>query len=329
MARIHQVIATLTPGVGETNDALALQAQFGGPSLSLLAVADLPSDPGLRSVCTTLEHLERNASPDDPVLLHTGLPIGVPALSPAMLARLKGSRELIGRVHRSAGWVELPEWVQRGIATSMQVAASHPTSVVVAVAGPLLPLDGYESLSGEGQHTPMVLCHEPIAADDGVADALITTHLLRSHRLAGVAFTHIGAAYDQNRLDALVRIGGLLRLHRSWLGAPAHDAVLGAYGGASAVLCLTEGDGFPDAAVQAMTAGIPVVGYATPVNVEVIGEAGILIERQDRFVLVEAIAALIEDAALAHCFSTKGRERAKLFQPQVAASLVHRFIGAR
>jgi glycosyltransferase involved in cell wall biosynthesis len=74
-------------------------------------------------------------------------------------------------------------------------------------------------------------------------------------------------------------------------------------------------------AVEAMHAGVPIVGYTSGALPEVIGDAGILVDEGDVDGLSAAIAALAGDAARRQDLVQRGRERATaLYHPAVAAA---------
>jgi glycosyltransferase involved in cell wall biosynthesis len=70
-------------------------------------------------------------------------------------------------------------------------------------------------------------------------------------------------------------------------------------------------EGFSYVALEALTAGTPVVGYATGGLAEVVGDCGMLVEPGDRAALAAAIRELLEDPDLRERLGRCGRERAR------------------
>ncbi len=72
-------------------------------------------------------------------------------------------------------------------------------------------------------------------------------------------------------------------------------------------------EGFGLTFLEAMAAGCPVVGVANSSVLEVVGDAGVLIERADVALLADAIERVASDITLATDLSRRGVERAALF----------------
>ena len=91
-----------------------------------------------------------------------------------------------------------------------------------------------------------------------------------------------------------------------------------------AVLC-SRSEGFPNAIVEAMAAGRPVVASAIPGNADAVihGETGLLAPAGDAAAFAKAIDTLLGDCSLAQRMGDAGRRRAHLqFNAQHAVSLV-------
>lgn len=80
---------------------------------------------------------------------------------------------------------------------------------------------------------------------------------------------------------------------------------------------LMEGFGFPP--LEAMACGTPVVAGATSSVIEIVGDAGILVDPHHVNALAGALKAVAQDAILRSCLVAKGYERAARFSWQKAA----------
>ena len=80
---------------------------------------------------------------------------------------------------------------------------------------------------------------------------------------------------------------------------------------------LYEGFGFP--AVEAMTAGTPVIASNTSSLAEIVGEAGLLVDPLDSSAIAGAMSRLSDNEALRQNLINKGLRRAKRFTWEAAA----------
>jgi len=85
---------------------------------------------------------------------------------------------------------------------------------------------------------------------------------------------------------------------------------------------VTHAAGGGQTAVEAMNAGVPLMGFATPKLKAVVGDAGVLVPPGDHVALAAATAAVLADPARAASLATAGRERAGQF---AAAGVAARF----
>jgi glycosyltransferase involved in cell wall biosynthesis len=108
------------------------------------------------------------------------------------------------------------------------------------------------------------------------------------------------------------------RVHR--LGFVADADLTALYAGAAAFCfpSLREGFGLP--VLEAMAAGAPVVASNDAAVAEVAGDAAVLVDPTDHDGWVEALRAVLDDAALASRLVTAGRDRAAHFTWESAAA---------
>lgn len=176
----------------------------------------------------------------------------------------------------------------------------------------------------------------------GKTDAASVAAIRAKHELPRRYFLHVGtlqprkniaflvAAFQRwatDRADADVALALVGRkgwlFDEGWLGdgrqvrwlGYVDDADLSAlYSGARALLlpALHEGFGFP--ALEAMCCGTPVLASNRASLLEVVGEAGILLDPQDEAAWVKALTAIEHDEALRQRLIARGSERAQQFR---------------
>ena len=92
---------------------------------------------------------------------------------------------------------------------------------------------------------------------------------------------------------------------------PVDDAELAAwYRRSSVFLCLSEHEGFCVPVVEAMAAGLPVVGFRAAAVPETIAGAGIVLGDKRPATVAEAVGRLLDDPELWTMLATAGRQRA-------------------
>jgi glycosyltransferase involved in cell wall biosynthesis len=95
------------------------------------------------------------------------------------------------------------------------------------------------------------------------------------------------------------------------------------YAGARLVVIPSLDEGFGFTALEAMSAGIPVLASDRGSLPEVVGDAGILIDPTDREALAGALERALTDDAGALELARKGLERARARDWRQAASRLH------
>ena len=104
--------------------------------------------------------------------------------------------------------------------------------------------------------------------------------------------------------------------HRGYVPDPAREAL---YAGARVLVLPSLDEGFGLPALEAMSAGVPVVVSDRGALPEVVDEAGTQVDAQDAGALASALARLIRDDDWARARALAGLERAKRFTWRAAA----------
>ncbi len=130
----------------------------------------------------------------------------------------------------------------------------------------------------------------------GVDDTIDALVLVR-RRLPGVRLHIVGDGDDRVRLERRARDLGLTGGVR-FLGSISDDDLAGEYGSAHAFVLPSTEEGFGLVYVEAMAAGVPVVGCAEGATPEVVpnGRAGILVPAKDRTALAHAMEEVLDPA---------------------------------
>lgn len=227
-----------------------------------------------------------------------------PTHDPGWLGRATLRR--VGRVI-AFGAADAARYRRLGVAADRITVAPNATELArppdVATAEPLLPAEG-RVLLGVG----------PLAPYKGFRDAVWAFDIL-NYLFQDLRLVLAGAGADRARVEEFARVtGNAARIHCPGLVAdlaPLRDRamiawVLGRAGGLQAAL-------------EAMAAGRPVLGYRTPELAEVVahGETGWLIAPGDKAGLARKTRRLLDDDKRRQAFGAAGRLRvAALFGPR-------------
>jgi glycosyltransferase involved in cell wall biosynthesis len=148
----------------------------------------------------------------------------------------------------------------------------------------------------------------------------------KGHRFLLDAFAAYHEHYDRN--SRLVLVGkedrhlasysNILREQASRLGVldcvvfidGATDAQLkGYYQTASAFVVASEHEGFCVPVVEAMALGVPVIGYGSTAVPHTVGDAGLIWDEPDPFLLAQSLEAVLRDAETRRRLTERGRRR--------------------
>lgn len=180
-----------------------------------------------------------------------------------------------------------------------------------------LDLREYPQRSSPRRDPPLILSVGQLKEKKGFAHLLEACRILTGR---GVAFDCqiVGDGPLRDALAARIRELDLGR-HVRLLGALPHETVLELYGEATvfALPCVTapdgDRDGIPNAILEAMALGLPVVSTAHSGIPEAVedGASGLLVPPGDDEALADALARLVGDPALRERLGRRGRERVR------------------
>jgi glycosyltransferase involved in cell wall biosynthesis len=162
---------------------------------------------------------------------------------------------------------------------------------------------------------PRLLTVGRLAPEKGHATLLAALGMLAR---AGHPFTAdlIGDGALAERLRASARRAGLGE-RVAFRGALPHGDVLRAYGGADVLVLPSRWEGCPNAVLEAMAHGLPVVATAVGGVPELVEHevSGLLVPPEDPAALADALARMLGDAELRAAMGRAGRSRAAMFAP--------------
>ena len=159
-----------------------------------------------------------------------------------------------------------------------------------------------------GQILPQKAVHDVIAAFARYheLDRSSRLHLVGSTVMSGGYLERLNADVSRLGLDGAVRFAGSVPM----------EALVAYYRGASALLTLSDHEGFCVPLVEAMRFELPIVAHAAAAIPETLGEAGLLLERKSPDDVAAALDRVVHDADLRAELRGKERERLAEFSPE-------------
>ncbi len=97
--------------------------------------------------------------------------------------------------------------------------------------------------------------------------------------------------------------------HVIFLDGATESELRGYYETASALVVASEHEGFCVPVVEAMALGVPVVAYGTSAVPHTVGDAGLVWDEPDPFLLAQSVDAVVRDADLRRCLAERGWRR--------------------
>jgi glycosyltransferase involved in cell wall biosynthesis len=113
-----------------------------------------------------------------------------------------------------------------------------------------------------------------------------------------------------------------LRGHVEHIGYVAADRRYALYCASSMVVLPSHTEGFGLPALEAMTAGVPIVVTRAGALPEVVGDAGFVVERDDAEAMTAAMHAILTDAARTAQAVERGVQRARRYSWDASAALL-------
>jgi glycosyltransferase involved in cell wall biosynthesis len=150
-----------------------------------------------------------------------------------------------------------------------------------------------------------------MAPNKGHQDALAALFVARMTTDPGARLTLVGAPSEPNYAHALRRYVHSLGLSDSVdFVSGLDDVQLAAYYRAADVLVMvSEHEGFGVPLIEAMTHGLPVVAYDAGAVGEILGDAGVLLDRKHPRHVASAVHRLLADPTEVDRLTARGRER--------------------
>jgi glycosyltransferase involved in cell wall biosynthesis len=149
-------------------------------------------------------------------------------------------------------------------------------------------------------------------------ETMIETLPLVSNRLGRpVVLLKAGGAFTSGQRQLIARLGLEAQIHH--LGQVDDPALAALYRRAGCLMMPSLDEGFGLPALESMASGTPVVASNRGSLPEVVGDAGLLVDPEDREAIAEAVCRVLSDLSLRRTLKRKGRERAACFTWEATA----------
>lgn len=140
-------------------------------------------------------------------------------------------------------------------------------------------------------------------------------------RVSDAPSLRIAGRVPEDAIDLLGRIERHpLQGHVSHLGYVPAEAKRDLYAGAIALLVPSLNEGFGLTALEALTAGVPVIASRRGSLPEVLGDAAIYVDPEDELSIAQAMESIWADSSIGERLAVAGRERATAFSWNVSAA---------
>lgn len=207
-------------------------------------------------------------------------------------------RAIIGRQIRSADAIVVPSLAVADDLAGIFPAASDRLTViphgVTALPSPPDAVDRRRRLGLPETYVTAVATLEPRKGLD------VLVRALAEPAAAGTGLVVVGpAGWGEVDLDALARAAGLPPDRVIGTGRIDDTDLAAVLDGARALVAPSRSEGFGLPVLEAMAAGVPVITSDAPALVELVGDAGLVVRREDVGALAAALGAVAEPATAA------------------------------
>ena len=174
---------------------------------------------------------------------------------------------------------------------------------------------------------PRILCVGRLEPHAEIEQLLVAMHLATTGGLDPSLLIVVGRSSNPAYETALRELARDLRINVFFGGHCSQPDLLGLMRSASVLVSPGRSSGFGVRFVEAMAAGVPVIGRAEGAVVHTVGRAGILIDPSDDVeVLAQAIIGISTDKPWRAELIRAGRQRAAELAPAHSAGLLHDFL---
>ncbi len=325
---VHQVLADFRPGEPASDEARLIRDRLHreGVEGGLYAPG---RDFGLRRLCRPLPRLTEHVEPGDVLIWHytagEGIPDVLVELGRPRLLRLHGGRpegnSLLGLERQGAfnlvlNRVELVVTEWEGV-KSESARTEGPKAVAVRpmidparIAEPRAEA----TLAGEG---PNLLYVGPLTPPARIEEIVKAFYFLKRLKpaatltLAGLALE--GEAY----LQAVSGLIAELEVTGAAIVPPHPPEELAArYAAADCFLCLGQVADGGRAMIEAMVRGLPVIAAAEGIAPEVLGRAGVILDKAEPAAAAEAVGLIFDDPSSREAVLAAQRDRLAELRPE-------------
>jgi len=226
-------------------------------------------------------------------------------------------RNLEKSLRKATRIITLSDFVRQEVLNTFAFDPANVVTVPVGVDDRFRPqgVQGTQDIMARnglehGRYILSVATIEPRKNLHGLVRAFmrLPAHLRAAYPLVLCGASGWHESHMEQSLNALAREGSIRRL------GYIHEADLpGLYAGAAAFAFPSFYEGFGLPPLEAMASGTPVLASATGSILEVVGDAGLLVDPHDDEALTEGLERILTDQALRDACIAAGLERARRF----------------